>query len=115
MNLKCIRPVRLRVGDVLWLRVEGDRRRSAYAAEVTVLSIEDKEELRQTGTASGRGAGFVRFTWNVDLALGTSDHPRHPFFLRLERRGGSPVCKVCRAAPCAAGHDNCGGPNCIPI
>ena len=115
MSLNCARPVRLRVGDVLKIRVKGDRRRAEYTAEVTVLSAEDKEYMRQVGTASGRGAGFVRFTWNVSLALGSSDHPRHPFLLSLERRGGLPVCRVCRAAPCTAGHDNCGGPNCIPI
>lgn len=115
MNTDFVRPVRIRVGDVLRLRLPETRRRAAYTAEVTVLSVEDKEELRQTGTASGRGAGFVRFTWNVSLALGSSDHPRHPFLLSLERRNGRPVCKVCRAAPCAAGLDNCGGPDCIPI
>jgi len=115
MSINSIRPVRLRVGDVLLLRVPETRSRRAYHAEVTVLSVEDKEELRQAGTASGRGAGFVRFDWNVSLALGSSSHPRHPFLLSPGRRDGRPVCKVCLAAPCAAGLDNCGGPDCVPF
>lgn len=109
-----LNPVRLKVGDVLRLRVSAYRRRAEFVGEVTVLSTEDNGPYSQVGLASGRGAGPVRFNWNVLFGVGTSRHPRHPFTLGFTRRP-PPPCRVCGVAPCAPGHDNCGGPECIPF
>lgn len=107
-----LRPVRLKAGDVLRLRVSAYRRRAEFVGEVTVLSTEDNGPDSQVGLASGRGVGPVLFNWNVPFGVGTSRHPRHPFTLTLLRRDGMPICVACRAAPQAPGSDRCAGPHC---